>query len=231
MKQIFIILVFVPHLIFSQSTALTILGQHTSTKQHSSKLMLLELNQKTDEREWNDQSIPANELLIELKKYLVKEGIDTNLIKRPYQIGNPMRSYTVKVTTDGTFNKMVKICDSLNISIRKIEYQFDTRTEEELGAMAIKAVQNAKKKAMAIAEALNLELIQIINIDDQISEYDPEAEEVLLEMIEAGFAFEGIQVLDDSAFVFSDELSDSTMERATYRILVTFELRPKQKKE
>lgn len=231
MKQILLLLALIPILALGQSTKVTILGQHSSADEHSSKLMFLDLSPATDQLYRKDQSPPASETLAKLKQYFVQEKIDTLLIKSPYQIGNPTRSYRVEVSTDRVFNKMIKICDSLNISIRKIDYEFDNITAEELDAMAIKAVQDAEEKALSIAEALKLELVQIISIDDQISEYDPEAEEVLIEMIEAGLVFEGLQMLDDDTFIFSDDMKNSTRQKTTYSMLVTFEFRPKQKKD
>ena len=129
-------------------------------------------------------SAESNGMTLSFKKNEIKKTkrlIDTiafiGITNKLVLFNNPkkkhIKSYTIEVKSEHLFDKLIKICNKLEIKIDHIYYILPKHKFENEDENAILALANANYQAQITANHLNYKVVKILNIDDETTYSNP----------------------------------------------------------
>ncbi|WP_158847783.1 SIMPL domain-containing protein [Algibacter sp. L1A34] len=176
-KFIYLIVLFFTIPVISQESKNTIvvIGETKKTVLDDSYTILIALQQIMVYE--GQGEVEATSLDLVRKNYINKladSGIDFSRFRRntyyefamSYSQNRESESYYLKTTNKEEVRKIINL-KSAGVSISNIEVETTDLTNKQLVDLSIKAIDNAKQKAKAIAKKLNKTIGDIVSISDQ----------------------------------------------------------------
>tara|TARA_R110001632_G_scaffold36869_5_gene93138 strand:+ start:9364 stop:9993 length:630 start_codon:yes stop_codon:yes gene_type:complete len=206
-----------PLSIFAQSITLKVLGTSKYIDYAESYGVLI--------------SVKKNDSLRKIQSF--KDSIKTNNISHKITPFKEVRTnylnknvYKLVLKSQENLDKLVKICNSLNIKIEKTYFNIPKHSYQKEDEKAVLAFENAVNQAKIIAHNLNYKIIKVLNINDETSKSSGLYDNLDLETEKGQLMARFYDLLSKNPRTASIESSKKTR-NGGYNLWITFEIKKK----
>ncbi len=156
----------------AQSTEryIRVIGQSDYTYKANSATLTVTVSEQQANEYRNVPYLSVDENVFALKRGIAQLGIDTGKVELALpetsrNLRTASQQYTVPVSDLGRLNGVYALAEN-GIQVSDIAYDYDAASIDPT-ALSIAAIDDARRKATALAEATNLKLGPVLNIEDR----------------------------------------------------------------